>query len=123
MNYLEDRTRAKARDYTLANNAAANGGAQVRWRSDGEEIFYIGLDDRLMAVPIHLARTGQSVEAGVPIPLFATQVGGAVQGPAVQHQYTVALDGQRFLMSTIIEEPAPPVTLILNWSPERKKGN
>ena len=32
-----------------------NGGAQVRWRQDGRELFYIGLDGRLMAVPIQLS--------------------------------------------------------------------
>ncbi len=33
---------------------STNGGAQVRWRRDGKELFYIGLDNRLMAVPIRL---------------------------------------------------------------------
>ena len=33
---------------------STNGGAQVRWRRDGKELFYIALDDRLMAVPIQL---------------------------------------------------------------------
>ena len=28
---------------------STNGGAQVRWRRDGKELFYIGLDGRLMA--------------------------------------------------------------------------
>ena len=56
-----------------------SGGAQPRWRSDGKELFYIALDGRLMAVPIALPSAGASVEAGTPVPLFATHVGGAVQ--------------------------------------------
>ncbi len=32
---------------------STNGGAQMRWRRDGKELFYIALDGRLMAVPIH----------------------------------------------------------------------
>ena len=59
------------------SQVSTNGGAQVRWRRDGKELFYIALDGRLMAVPIRLASNGQAVEAGTPVPLFATHVGGA----------------------------------------------
>jgi Tol biopolymer transport system component len=95
---------------------STNGGAQVRWRHDGRELYYIGLDDRLMAVSISLSRDGQSVEPGVPIPLFAPRVGGAVQALARQ-QYMVSDDGQRFLMNTIADEATRPITVILNWNP------
>ena len=33
---------------------SVDGGAQVRWRADGRELFFIGLDDRLMAVEVAL---------------------------------------------------------------------
>src|SRR5213083_2964398 len=45
---------------------STTGGAQVRWRHDGKELFYIALDGRLMAVPIRLASDGQSIEAAAP---------------------------------------------------------
>jgi len=94
---------------------STNGGAQVRWRADGQELFYIALDGRLMAVPIRLASNGQSVEADAPVPLFPTRVGGAVQGTNKQ-QYAVSADGQRFLMNTIVGEAmTSPITVILNW--------
>jgi Tol biopolymer transport system component len=93
---------------------STNGGAQVRWRHDGRELFYIALDGRLMAVPIQLASNGQSVQAGAPVPLFATHVGGALQGVNRQ-QYAVSPDGQRFLMNTITEDATGPITVILNW--------
>ena len=64
---------------------SADGGAQVRWRNDGKELFYIGLDGRLMAVPIRLAPEGQPIEVGAPVPLFATRVGGAVRSLDRQH--------------------------------------
>jgi serine/threonine protein kinase/Tol biopolymer transport system component len=93
------------------------GGAQVRWRRDGGELFYIALDGRLMAVPIRFASDGQTVDAGTPAPLFATHVGGAVSGTDRQ-QYVVSSDGQRFLMSVVPEDPnPPPITVILNWRP------
>src|SRR5215831_8924620 len=93
---------------------STNGGAQVRWGRDGKELFYIALDGRLMAVPMRIASGAQTIEAGSPIPLFATHVGGALSDPFTV-QYDVSPDGQRFLMNTIIEEAPSPITVILNW--------
>ena len=102
---------------------SVNGGAQVRWRSDGKELFFIALDDRLMAVLITLPANGGSAEAGVPVPLFTTRVGGAVQSFSRQ-QYFVSLDGQRFLMNTTLESgPPSPITIILNWKPRPSTQN
>jgi eukaryotic-like serine/threonine-protein kinase len=92
------------------------GGAQVRWRPDGKELFYIALDGRLMAVPIRLNAAAGAIDAGVPVPLFATRVGGAIQAANMQ-QYAVSPDGQRFLMSTITDTSTPAITVILNWKP------
>jgi hypothetical protein len=98
---------------------STGGGAQVRWRCDGKELFYIALDGRLMAVPIRLDPAGHTIEAGLPAPLFATRVGGAVQGGNLQ-QYVVSPDGQRFLMSTVTETHTPAITVTLNWTPRAK---
>jgi dipeptidyl aminopeptidase/acylaminoacyl peptidase len=96
---------------------STNGGAQVRWRRDGRELFYIALNGRLMAVPIRIAPDGKTLDSGEPVPLFATSVGGAVQGRDRQ-QYVVASDGQRFLMSILPEDERPsPITVILNFKP------
>jgi eukaryotic-like serine/threonine-protein kinase len=93
------------------------GGAQARWRRDGRELFYIGLDQQLMALPIRVDATHQSIEPGAPVPLFATHVGGAVQQTAPLQQYDVSADGQQFLLNTITEQDAPPITMLLNWKP------
>ena len=98
---------------------STNGGAQVRWGPNGKELFYIALDARLMAVPIRLASNPQTAEPGSPAPLFATRVSGALQGTIMQ-QYDVSSDGQRFLINTITEEAASPITVILNWKPRAK---
>ena len=97
---------------------STDGGAQALWRRDGNELFYIALDDRLMAVPIRFPPSDQTAEADSPVPLFTTHVGGALQGLA-SHNYVVSSDGQRFLMNTIIEEATPPITVILNWKPRK----
>ena len=94
---------------------SSDGGAQPRRNPRGNELFYIGLDERLMAVAIKPAADGRSVEPGAPVSLFSTHVGGAVQG-ASEQQYVVSPDGQRFLMGTVPDEQvAPPITVILNW--------
>ena len=92
------------------------GGGQVRWRRDGSELFYIALDGQLMAMPIRLDSGGRLVDASAPVSLFATRVGGAMQ-PMAQ-QYIVSADGQRFLMNTVVEQAASPITIVLNWVQE-----
>jgi Tol biopolymer transport system component len=96
---------------------SVDGGAQARWRADGKELFFIGLDDRLMAVPIAWPPGGGPPEPGTPVPLFTTHVGGAAQ-PSSRQQYFVSRDGRQFLMNTMLQTgPLPPITLIVNWQP------
>jgi hypothetical protein len=94
---------------------SAAGGAQPRWSSDGRELFYIALDDRLMAVRTDRRSSSEGVELelGPPVALFATRVGGALQ-ELTSARYMPARDG-RFLMSILLEDvSAPPITVILN---------
>ena len=91
-----------------------NGGTQVRWRSNGKEMFYIAPDERLMVVGIDLAAGAAGV--GTPAPLFTTRL--APIRSISRQQYVVAPDGQRFLISSVEESATSPITLILNW-----KGN
>ena len=37
---------------------STSGGAQMAWRKDGRELFYMALDGRLMAVPMQPAPDG-----------------------------------------------------------------
>jgi len=94
---------------------STEGGAQVRWRRDGRELFYIAIDGRLMSVPITRDANG-SIDAGVPTALFRTQIGEAVQTTLAQ-QYTPSADGQRFLMNTVVSDDSSSMSLILNWTP------
>ena len=94
-----------------------SGGTQVRWRADGRELFYIGLDERLMAVPMEWTPGSDSFEPGRPVALFPTKVGGALQGVMPQ-QYAVSSDGERFLMNLVLDSDGnQPITVILNWQP------
>jgi len=97
---------------------STGGGSQVRWRRDGQELFYVGLDGRLMAVPVALASNGQAPVIGAPGALFTPPLGGMVQIADFRPQYMVSPDGQRFLIATFAEGPLSPITVILNWKPK-----
>jgi hypothetical protein len=103
---------------------STGGGLQVRWRRDGKELFYSSPDGRLMAVPMRLSSNSQAFEVGSPVPLWTTRIESAVQG-GVQggraQEYIVSFDGQRFLMNTLVELAASPITLILNWNAGSRK--
>jgi len=86
------------------------GGAQVRWRRDGKELFYVALDAQLMAVPMQLPSSGANLTVGRPVPLFAARIGAPL--------HAVSLDGQQFLMMTGPEVEVPPISIILNWKPK-----
>jgi serine/threonine protein kinase len=96
---------------------STNGGGQGRWNRSGKEFFYIALDGRLMAVPVELDAQRQSAEIGTPVPLFATRIGGALLG-TLRHQYAVLPDGKQFLMNTVTDDTATPITIMLNWKPK-----
>lgn len=88
---------------------STNGGTQVRWRDDGRELFYVAVDENLMAVPI--ATNPLSIQT--PVKLFTTSL--APVRAISRQQYVVARDGQRFLMVHFEPAPFPPVTLLWNW--------
>ena len=103
--------------------ASVEGGTQPRWNPNFQELFYIGADDRLMAVPIHVAAGGDHIEPGVPRALFATNIGSTVL-LAYRQQYVVAADGQSFMLnSSVTEGSSSPITVILNWKPPNRIPN
>jgi Tol biopolymer transport system component len=92
------------------------GGVQVRWRHDGQEIFYIAPDGRLTAVPISVASDGQTLTVGASMPLFQTHLAAGPGIVAGRAQFVVAPDG-RFLMNVSVDDalPAAPITIVQNW--------
>ena len=90
---------------------STNGGINPQWRSDGKEIFYLGLDNRLMAVPVTL-HTNAQVESGVPVALFALRP---------RSEYEASRDGERFLIHSLTEDASSsPITIVLNWAGRKK---
>jgi hypothetical protein len=95
------------------------GGAQVRWRHDGRELYYIDFESRLNAVPLTWPAHDGAPDHGRPVPLFQVRVPGGTRQPGGAHQqFDVRADGQQFLVNTLVPDPLPPpITLILNWHP------
>ena len=90
---------------------STTGGTQPRWRSDGQEIFYLGPDMKVMAAAVK--GQGSAFEVGAVRPLFDTRAPRTINPRSA---YDVSPDGQRFLVNTLAEQAAPaPITLVVNW--------
>jgi len=91
---------------------SAHGGAQPRWRRDGKELFYIGLDGKMMAATVRVK--AETIATSTPRELFRTGITGSFIDR--RNQYVVTRDGQRFLLNISVEdENSAPITVVLNW--------
>ncbi|HEV8430679.1 MAG TPA: hypothetical protein VGQ41_22445, partial [Pyrinomonadaceae bacterium] len=90
---------------------STGGGGQPKWRRDGQELFYIAMDRKLMAVEVKL---GATFEAKAPQPLFSTRVLAITEFPS---HYAVTGDGKRFLVtSQIVDSETSPISVFVNWT-------
>ncbi len=101
------------------------GGTQPRWGRNGQELYYVAPDDRLIAVPTRLSLNGRALDAGAPAALFPVRLAiGAniiTTGNFARAQYAVAPDG-RFLLNVAADEAVTsPITVVLNWQAGLKK--
>jgi Tol biopolymer transport system component len=91
---------------------STSGGRDPQWRADGKELFYRGLDQKLMALDI---QTGGDVTAGTPHALFQ---GHFIPG-ADRNRYLATSDGKRFLtVAPLGRDSMTPTTVVLNWNAE-----
>ena len=92
---------------------SVDGGTEPRWRPDGKELFYIGPDGALMAVPI---QAGSAIRPGKPIVVFTAKSKLDFDfGWHSSFNYVVGGNGQKFLL-VVTDRPAAvsPVTVVLN---------
>ena len=59
---------------------------------------------------------GTTLVPGTPVALFQTRIVGGGTVNVQGRQYDVAHDG-RFLINTVLDDAASPMTVILNWKP------
>ncbi len=93
---------------------STGGGAYVRWRRDGKELYFVNSEEEMMAVDV---RAGTSFEFGTPKALFRL--------PPIPNTnywyYDVAPDGNRFLVTYPVVTKQAPLSLVLNWSAALRK--
>jgi eukaryotic-like serine/threonine-protein kinase len=82
-------------------------GTQARWRRDGKEIFYLDSNRNLMAVSVD--DDGPDIEVGAARSLFQTRY-----PHPPYHAFDADLDGERFLVNTLIFAPGQPTTIARN---------
>ena len=88
------------------------GGVQPTWKRDGGSLFYLAPGGKLMEASVK--HKGSSVEVGIPHQLFQMTL---ISREPFRGAYTVAPDGQRFLVNIAQQGGAPePLTLVTNWT-------
>ncbi len=86
---------------------SAGGGRFPRWGPGGRELFYISLNDKLMAVDLKPGK--DSLEPSAPRELFPLPT------PTINFiPYDVSADGQRFLVQAPPQQ-ASPLSVIVHW--------
>ncbi len=99
-------------DADRKSQVSTNGGKRPKWRSDGKELFYLAVDNKLLVVDVD---TQPTFEAGVPRPLFQAKLSNV----PLRNHFAVSADGQRFLMLTLSDQGAASrITVVTNWTAE-----
>ncbi len=87
------------------------GGGDVRWRGDGQELFYVTNDQMMTAVQVR--ESAQEFRVLGSQPLFQLQL------PWNVGFYDVTRDGKRFLVNVRTwKEQTKPLMVITNWTAE-----
>jgi dipeptidyl aminopeptidase/acylaminoacyl peptidase len=98
------------------SKVSTDGGSFARWSQNGRELYYLSPAGALMAVPVNIA--ADVFSHGAAHELFRTRIAATEMADLV-HPYDVSAD-DRFLMRVPGEEEVAPITVLLNWSPEKK---
>ena len=94
--------------------ASRAGAIAIRWRRDMSELFYLGFDGRVYAVPLRLP-LGAAPAFGKAEPLFAISTEARAAVHAVMG-FDVSADGQRFLIPVVdTAKDAPAIVVVQNW--------
>ena len=88
-------------------------GAQcLRWRKDGTELYYLGSDGQVFAVP--LAYRAGGVHAGRPEPLFTIDAEARATTHAVV-SFDVSADGKRFVIPSVTAGESSSLVVLQDW--------
>jgi hypothetical protein len=99
----------------VTRQLSSDGAVQPRWSGDGDELFFLSIDQHMMTLPI---LDTESLRIGAPRSLFRltrVQAHGA-QGPGLYTLYDVDAGGMRFVVNAPPDDPGPPYMVVLNWT-------
>jgi eukaryotic-like serine/threonine-protein kinase len=88
-----------------------NGGDRPIWSRDGDKLFYISADQKMVVVPV---KTGATCEASGPTELFDVRLQGG-------DWFDISKDGRFLIPSEVGQSAASPMTVVLNWQAGLKK--
>jgi hypothetical protein len=74
-----------------------------------------------MMMAAAISASGTSFDAAPPVALFQTRIVGGGSNSVNKPQYAVSPDGRFLINVPARESTTAPITLLLNWSPERGK--
>jgi len=87
-------------------------GAQlIRWRGDGKELCYLGMDGFIYSVPVAMV---PRLKVGTPVPLFRVSVASRAVLPSA-FGFDVSTDGSRFLLPVVREPLNSHLVVIQGW--------
>jgi eukaryotic-like serine/threonine-protein kinase len=95
---------------------STDGGSFPVWRHDGKELFYMSLDDKIMAAEV--SENGSSFEVGKVETLFQTR---PYFGLFTANLFDVSADGQRFIIPYDSGQANRTISLVTNWPVLLKK--
>jgi hypothetical protein len=87
---------------------SVSGGAQPRWRGDGQELFFLDLEGTMMSVTV---KRGLPFKIGIARKLFVTRL---APDPTV-NQYAVTQDGLKFLVLEPRKGFIETYSVVPNW--------
>jgi eukaryotic-like serine/threonine-protein kinase len=96
-------------------------GAQcLRWRKDSKEIYYLGLDGQVYAVP--LAFRQGAAHPGKPEALFTidAEANSTLHGVV---SFDVSADGSRFVIPSVTPGESPSLVVLQDWESQVAKLN
>jgi Tol biopolymer transport system component/DNA-binding winged helix-turn-helix (wHTH) protein len=96
-------------------------GAQcLRWRKDGRELYYLGLDGQVYAVPLAFRPT--AIHAGRPEALFTIDPEAFSTVHSVV-SFDVSADGSRFVIPSITPGESSALVVLQDWESQLAKSN
>jgi serine/threonine protein kinase/Tol biopolymer transport system component len=92
---------------------STQGGRQPMWRADSRELFFVSDDRRFYAVS-----TPENSQSFDEVPRLLFEMRANVFN--TRNSYVPRHDGQRFIVNTVLDTAAGPISVIYNWPGDGK---